>query len=157
GLRPLACASSTGNDSGMVQAYFLPPWTMTSSSRTRSKVARSIGPVRGLRPPSPRRYSVDRSASLTGSRGSAAARALKSAASAAGTLRSTGSLRPPCGGIKSGIIAPLDLVGKGLTLTAAAQQFGEADALQRPLLLHLDLLPHRQQGADDGCAVGLAQ
>ena len=55
GLSVAACSADTGKASGMVQAYFLPSWTMTSSSRTRSKVALSIGPVSGLRPPSPRR------------------------------------------------------------------------------------------------------
>src|SRR4051794_29411588 len=69
----------------------------------------------GLRPPSPMRYRLDRSASLTGTRARLAARLLKSAISALGTWRLTGSCSPPCGGIRSGITLSPDysLAGRG--------------------------------------------
>jgi len=62
---------------------------------------RSIGPVSGLRPPSPRRYSVDRSASLTGTRLRLARAGAELRDLPAGTLRLIGSLRPPWGAIRS--------------------------------------------------------
>src|SRR5438552_3823701 len=74
-----------------------------------------MGPTRGLRPPSPRRYRLERSASLTGTFFREAAWPRRSATSPAGTVRLTGSLRPPWGGIKSFIggspkSGPLDAV-----------------------------------------------
>src|SRR5438270_6434530 len=122
---------------------------ITSSSRTRSNVARSIGPCSGLRPPSPRRYRVDRSASLTATRGSAWARPRKSAASSAGTVRLTGSLSPPCGGIRSGMDgSPSDLVGKGTVFLGAADQVGEGHRLEEAPLLGLGFFPDAAQGPE---------
>src|SRR5262249_18274101 len=86
---------------GIVHAYRLPPCSMYAESRTRSYVARSIGPVSGDRPPSPKRYTLERSASDTGTFGSVAAFASKVFRSASGTVQDTGSERPPCGGMRS--------------------------------------------------------
>src|SRR5579884_3349692 len=158
GFSDFACPSSTGNDSGMVQAYFLPSWTITSSSRTRLNVSRSIGPVSGLSPPSPRRYSVERSASLTARRGSDAVRARKSTASSAGTLRLTGSFSPPCGGIKSDIAKlSLNLIRQGVIFLNTADQLRQSNALQSALFLRLYFLPDGEQDTDDGRMASLGE
>src|SRR5262249_25572459 len=76
---------------------------MTSSERTLLYVCEFIGPVSGLRPPSPKRYSDERSASETTTFLRPAASLRNVATSPAGTVRSTGSLSPPCGGSRSDI------------------------------------------------------
>ena len=50
------------------------------------------------------RKTVERSACETGTFGSLAASALKFSISLAGTVRQIGSVKPPCGGIKSAIV-----------------------------------------------------
>src|SRR5207244_13085159 len=102
-LSVAASALSTGNEMGIVHANLRPPTSITSSSRTRLKVALSIGPVRGLRPPSPKRYRLDRSASLMGTFLRDAVLLTNSARSAAGMVRLTGSDKAPCGAIQSAI------------------------------------------------------
>src|SRR5262249_20775395 len=143
---------------------------MTSSSSTLLKAAPSIGPVSGLRPPSPRRYSVDRSASLTGTRFSAAASRRTAAASASGAVPLTGSLPPPGGGTRSGIetdsgclaaagraarseraavraaakrTMELNLISHRVGILRAAHQLGQRQLFQHALLLGLDLAPDR--------------
>src|SRR6185436_18235340 len=74
---------------------------MYDESSTRSYVARSIGPMSGERPPSPKRYTVDRSASETGTFFRVAALVVNACRSPSATVQETGSLRPPCGGMRS--------------------------------------------------------
>src|SRR5262245_60807393 len=108
-----------------------------------------MGPVSGLRPPSPRRYKLDRSASLTGTRLRPAARRRKSSASAAATVRSTGTVNPPCGGIRScmgrspwvRIRNPLNLIRNRTGLVGPADEVGKGQLLEAALFLGLEFFP----------------
>src|SRR5262249_35841844 len=87
-----------GKAIGIVQAYFLPLRTITSSSSTRSHSSRVIGPVNGDSPPSPILYKLERSASLSAT--------FFACVPTSSRVRLTGSLSPACGEIRSAIGPP---------------------------------------------------